>query len=77
MIHHWFRKGCIRTPKVEIGMVHHWFRKGKRIALIMRNGELLVGKYDGSYSKGLIIDGQHIPYALIRSSTICKNNPLR
>lgn len=53
-------------------MIHHWFRKGKRVAIIMRNGKLVVGKYEDNYSKGLIIDGQRIPYALIRSYTIYK-----
>lgn len=53
-------------------MIHHWFRKGKRIAIILKSGELVVGKFTGNYSKGLIIDNKRIPYALIRSSTIYK-----
>ena len=56
-------------------MIHHGFRQGKRVIVMMRDGCKIIGKFDKNYSKGLIVDGQRLPYIDMRSATIYKNNP--
>lgn len=55
-------------------MIHHGFKPGKRIIVMMRNGDKIVGKYEDHYSKGLIVEGQKLPYSKMRSATIYKIN---
>lgn len=51
-------------------MIHHGFPQGKRIIVMMRDGTKIIGKFETHYSKGLIVDGQRLPYIKMRSATI-------
>jgi len=54
-------------------MIHHTFYRGKKIIVMMRNGEKIIGKYNDSWSKGIILEGNiRIPYIKIRSTTILR-----
>lgn len=54
-------------------MIHHTFYRGKKILVIMRNGKKIIGKYNDSWSKGIILEGnKRIPYIKIRSTTILR-----
>ena len=48
--------------------VHHHFYRGKRIYVIKRNGETLIGKYLDSKGKGIYLDTGYIPFNEIRST---------
>lgn len=51
-------------------MIHHGFPQGKRIIVIMRNGDKIIGKFETHYSKGLVVEGRRLPYSQMRSATI-------
>lgn len=48
--------------------VHHHFYRGKRIYVIKRNGEVVIGKYLDSKAKGIQLDIGFIPFIDIRST---------
>lgn len=54
-------------------MIHHTFYRGKKVLVMLRNNEKLVGKYEGSWSRGIILEGGiRIPYIKMRSATIVR-----
>ena len=53
-------------------MIHHGFKKGKKVFVILNNGQELVGKFVESTSQYLILDIGKIKWANIRCTTINK-----
>ncbi|MDO4282083.1 MAG: hypothetical protein Q4D02_00425 [Clostridia bacterium] len=56
-------------------MQHHEFKKGKKIHIILKDGNILIGKFKEKKSKSLIITNDNgedirVNFANIRSSTI-------
>jgi len=54
-------------------MVHHGFKKGKKVLVILSNGEQIVGRFKDSTSMYLILEERTIKWNDIRSSTIFKD----
>lgn len=54
-------------------MVHHNFKKGQKVYCILKDGNILIGKYIKSTGHFLELDVKKIPWKDIRSSTIYKN----
>lgn len=54
-------------------MVHHNFKKGKRVFIILKNGEKIIDKYLDTKGDLIILEKNSIKFSDIRSSTIFKN----
>jgi len=54
-------------------MIHHGFKKGKKVLVILNNGEQIVGKFKDSTSMYLVLEDRSIKWNDIRSSTIFKD----
>jgi len=54
-------------------MLHHGFKKGKKVLVILNNGEKVVGKFKDSTSMYLGLENGNIKWSDIRSSTIFKD----
>lgn len=55
--------------------IHHEFRKGKRVLVILRDGQKLVGKFNKNIDNRVLkLDICDIPYKKIRAVTIYKPN---
>ena len=56
-----------------MGKIHKDFRKGKRVLVMLRNGEKIVGKFISNDSLGITLDQDiHIKNKDIRAITILK-----
>lgn len=56
-----------------MGKIHKDFQKGKRVLVMLRNGEKIVGKFISNNSLGIILDQDiHIKNKDIRAITILK-----
>lgn len=54
-------------------MIHHGFKKGKRVLVILKNNQEIIGKFVDSSSQYLTLDNTKIPWKDIRATTIFKN----
>jgi len=56
-----------------MGKIHKDFQKGKRVLVMLRNGEKVVGKFISNDSRGITLDqDRHIDNKNIRAITILK-----
>lgn len=56
-----------------MGKIHKDFQKGKRVLVMLRNGEKIVGKFISNDSLGITLDqDRHIKNKDIRAITILK-----
>lgn len=64
-------------PCVEFNVtIHSTFRKGKRVFVILKNGEQIIDKYVGKTSKSIILEeAGHILIKDIRATTIYRQDP--
>ena len=58
-------------------MIHHGFKQGKRVLVILNNGEHIVGKFKSSSSNYLQLEDKKIRWSDIRSSTIYKDRVIQ
>lgn len=54
-------------------MIHHGFKQGKRVLVILKSGEKVIGKFVSSNSKCLVLDCGKYEWNSIRATTINKN----
>lgn len=54
-------------------MIHHGFKQGKKVLIILNNGEKVIGKFKGSNSKYIKLENRKIKWKDMRSSTIYKD----
>ena len=54
-------------------MIHHGFKLGKRVLVILKNGEQFIGKFISSNAKWLVLDSDRFLWKDIRATTILKH----
>ena len=54
-------------------MIHHGFKKGKRVYIVLNNGQEIIDKFVDSTSQYLILENNKIKWKDIRCTTINKN----
>lgn len=54
-------------------MIHHGFKKGKRVYVVLNNGQEIIDKFVDSTSQYLILENNKIKWKDIRCTTINKN----
>lgn len=42
-------------------MIHHGFKQGKRVLIIMKSGEKVIGKFLSSNANSIVLDSRKIP----------------
>lgn len=58
-------------------MIHHEFKKGKKVFVILRNGEKIIDKFKDSNSQYIELEKHKIFWKDIQATTINKNRRLR
>ena len=58
-------------------MIHHGFKKGKKVFIILRNGEKIIDKFKDSNSQYIELETHKIFWKDIQATTINKNRRLR
>ena len=58
-------------------MIHHGFKKGKKIFIILRNGEKIIDKFKDSNSQYIELEKHKIFWKDIQATTINKNRRLK
>ena len=54
-------------------MIHHGFKKGKKVFIILRNGEKIIDKFKDSNSQYIELETHKIFWKDIQATTINKN----
>lgn len=54
-------------------MIHHGFKQGKKVLVILKSGEKVVGKFLSSNSSSIVLDCGKYNWKDIRATTINKN----
>lgn len=54
-------------------MIHHGFKKGKKVFVILRNGEKIIDKFKDSNSQYIELETHKIFWKDIQATTINKN----
>lgn len=54
-------------------MIHHGFKKGKKVFIILRNGEKIIDKFKNSNSRYIELEKHKIFWKDIQATTINKN----
>lgn len=66
----------MRIKKVKI-IIHHGFKKGKKVFIILRNGEKIIDKFKDSNSQYIELEKHKIFWKDIQATTINKNRRLK
>ena len=58
-------------------MIHHGFKKGKKVFIILKDGEKIIDKFKDSNSQYIELETHKIFWKDIQATTINKNRRLR